>query len=357
MKVLITGGAGFVGANLAIAIKENYPESRVTSLDNLYRKGSELNLQRLAKHGVRFLKGDVRSKRDIESAGEADFLIECSAEPSVLAGKDGGVDYLVGTNLYGAVNCAEFCRKNGSTMIFLSTSRVYPIKPLLECEIRKGRRRFDFADRQKISGLSAYGVSEDFPMQGVRSLYGATKYAAETMLIDYADAFKFNLLINRFGVIAGPWQFGKSDQGIAPFWLASHMFRKKIKYIGFGGTGRQVRDFLHIDDAVKLILMQMRKPAKFAINNSKGMPFNVGGGKENSASLLELTDLCRGITGQKIEIGSELETRYADIPVYISDSRKIISLCGWKPRKNIKNILSDIHEWIKNTPSAQKIFG
>ncbi len=359
MKILITGGAGFVGANLAIAIKENFENCDVISFDNLYRNGSELNLPRLSEAGVKFVRGDVRNSQDIEAIDEADFLIECSAEPSVLAGKNNGTEYLVGTNLYGAVNCAEFCRKRASTMIFLSTSRVYPIEPLLNCEIRESENRFDFAENQKIVGLSECGVSEEFSTHGARSLYGATKYAAETMLIDYSATFAFPLVINRFAVIAGPWQFGKSDQGIAPFWLAAHFFGKKLKYIGFGGTGKQVRDFLHIDDAIQLIIAQMRNPAKFASNGKNGASgnfFNVGGGEKNSASLLELTELCEAVTSKKIEIGSEAETRYADIPIYITDYRKINSLSGWKAKKDLNMIFSDIYRWLKDNPSAEKIF-
>jgi CDP-paratose 2-epimerase len=351
-KIIITGGAGFIGANLAIALKRNFEDCEVVSFDNLYRNGSELNLPRLRKNGVKFIRGDVRNSQDLSSLGKIDFLIECSAEPSVLAGKDGGTDYLVGTNLYGAINCAELCRKHDAPMIFLSTSRVYPIAPLQNCEIRKSEKRFDFAKKQKIRGLCEKGVSENFPMDGARSLYGATKYAAETILQDYSEAFGFPIVTTRFGVIAGAWQFGKSDQGIVPFWLASHYLGKPLKYIGFGGKGKQVRDFLHIDDLINLSLMQIKKPAKFA----KAGVFNAGGGFPNSASLIELTKLCQDITGGKLEIGFDTQTRYADIPIYISDNSKITSFCGWKPEKNLAAILCSVYEWIKNCPQTEKIF-
>jgi CDP-paratose 2-epimerase len=196
-------------------------------------------------------------------------------------------------------------------------------------------------------------------MEGARSLYGATKYAAEIMLEDYAQAFDFPLVIDRFGVIAGPWQFGKSDQGIAPFWTAAHLFGKSLTYIGFGGHGKQVRDFLHIADAINLIISQIRKIDKFACDRripTKTSPFNAGGGLKNSASLLELTTLCRKITNKTVPIGSEKETRYADIPIYISDNSKINSVCGWMPQKNLETVISDIYEWLIACPSAKKIF-
>ncbi len=349
-KILITGGAGFVGSNIAVTLKKHFGELEVTALDNLYRKGSELNLPRLEKHGVRFIRGDVRNPQDIAQAGEIDFLIECSAEPSVLAGKDGDTDYLVQTNLYGAINCAEYCRKNNAGMIFLSTSRVYPIEPLVNCNLIEKPTRYELSDKQKVGGLCSKGVSENFPMKGARSIYGATKYAAEVMLEEYRQAFSMPVIINRCGVIAGPWQFGKVDQGIAVFWLASHMFEKPLKYIGFDGTGKQVRDMMHIDDLTDLVILQIKEPAKFAND-----VWNAGGGRDISVSLFELTELCVKITGKKVDISSDSKTRYADIPVYISDTGKINRFCGWKAKLSVEKIIEDIYAWLEGTPEARKL--
>ncbi len=351
-RILVTGGAGFVGSNIAIALKKNFENAEVTALDNLYRKGSELNQPRLAKHGVKFIKGDVRNPSDLETAGEIDFLIECSAEPSAQAGKDGDTGFLVGTNLSGAINCAELCRRNNAGMIFLSSSRAYPIEPLSDCNITEAETRFELSDEQKVPGLSSQGVSEDFPMQGPRSLYGATKYAAEIMLEEYRHCFSLPIVINRCGVLAGPWQFGKADQGIAAFWTARHLFKKPLKYIGFQGTGKQVRDILHIDDLTKLVLLQIKEPEKF----SKQSFFNVGGGREISVSLRELTKLCSEATGNVIDIKAEQETRYADIPVYISNNSKINGFCGWKPEMPADRIVEDICRWLKETPEAHSLF-
>ncbi|MFZ2655813.1 MAG: NAD-dependent epimerase/dehydratase family protein [Victivallales bacterium] len=351
-KILITGGAGFVGSNIAIALKTHMSGFDVIVLDNLYRKGSSLNLPRLERNGVKFIRGDVRNPQDLVKAGKIDFLIECSAEPSVLAGKDGDTDYLVQTNLYGAINCAEYCRKNNAGMIFLSTSRVYPIDPLTSCNLVEKPARFELSDNQDIAGLSSKGVSEEFPMAGARSIYGATKYAAEIMLEEYRQAFSIPIVINRCGVIAGPWQFGKVDQGIAVFWLASHMFEKPLKYIGFGGTGKQVRDMMHIDDLISLILLQLENPAKFA----KGV-WNAGGGRDISVSLVELTGICQKVTGKSFDIGSDPQTRYADIPVYISNTGKISSFCGWKAEKPVEKIIEDIHQWLVGNQEARQILG
>ncbi|HCE45368.1 MAG TPA: 3-beta hydroxysteroid dehydrogenase [Lentisphaeria bacterium] len=350
-RVLITGGAGFVGSNIAVALKTHVSGIEVVALDNLYRKGSSLNLPRLEKNDIKFIRGDVRNPQDLLQAGKIDFLIECSAEPSVLAGKDGDTDYLVQTNLYGAINCAEYCRRNNAGMIFLSTSRVYPIDPLTNCRLIEKADRLELSDNQEVAGLSSKGVSEEFPMAGARSIYGATKYSAEIMLEEYRQAFSIPIVIDRCGVIAGPWQFGKVDQGIAVFWLASHMFQKPLKYIGFGGTGKQVRDMMHIDDLVRLVLLQLEDPAKFA----KGV-WNAGGGRNISVSLIELTEICRRITGNDVQIGSDPQTRYADIPVYISDTDKINSFCSWKAEKSVEKIIYDIHEWLNDNPEACQLF-
>ncbi len=351
-SILITGGAGFVGSYLAIRLKEHFRESRIIAMDNLYRRGSEINPPRLEAAGIEFIKGDVRNPEDLAMAGKISLLIECSAEPSVLSGKDGDTSYLIGTNLQGAINCAGLCRKYAAPMVFLSTSRVYPIHALANANIEETETRLELSDSQQVSGLSSEGVSEDFLMTGARSLYGGTKFAAEIMLAEYRHAFDLPVIINRCGVIAGPGQFGKADQGIAAFWCAAHYFERPLKYIGFGGHGKQVRDFLHIEDLFQLILLQMAEPEKFSRKDF----FNVGGGRSISASLRELTEICREVTGKTIIISSEPETRYADIPVYLSDTRKIKEFCNWSPKFDVAKIITDINQWLKENPNAHYLF-
>lgn len=351
-NILITGGAGFAGSNIAVKLKTHFTDCNVTVIDNLYRKGSECNLPRLEKHSVRFIRGDVRNYEDLRKSGKIDFLIECSAEPSVLSGQGKDTDYLIQTNLNGAINCAEYCREHNAPMLFLSTSRVYPYKTLAAADVSETETRFELENNQAVSGLSREGVSEDFPMNGPRSLYGATKYAAEIMLEEYRDRFSIPVIINRCGVLSGPWQFGKSDQGIAAFWTAAHMNGKALKYIGFKGCGKQVRDFLHIDDLFELVKLQMKEPEKF----SQAGVFNVGGGLKISASLKELTAICEKVTGGKIEISAEPELRYADIPVYITDNARINKFCQWSAQTGLEKIIQDIYEWINSAPEIKQFF-
>jgi CDP-paratose 2-epimerase len=123
--------------------------------------------------------------------------------------------------------------------------------------------------------------------------------------------------------------------------MAHHYFRGELSYIGYRGTGKQVRDFLHIDDLFELINIQTQELDRF-----NGQVFNVGGGREQSLSLLETTALCEQVTGHHIKIHRRPETRRADVPLYITDHRKITSLCGWKPTRGAKQTLVDIYEWI-----------
>ena len=129
-RILITGGAGFVGSNLALSFKRDRPSATVVAFDNLKRRGSELALSRLRAGGVEFMHGDIRSVDDLAGVGAANVLIEASAEPSVHAGYGGDPNYLVHTNLFGATNCLEYARRHGSDFVFLSTSRVYSIDAL-----------------------------------------------------------------------------------------------------------------------------------------------------------------------------------------------------------------------------------
>ncbi len=138
MRILITGGAGFIGSNLALHLRSFMGDAEIVCMDNLYRRGSELNVPRLIASGIRFQHGDIRQPSDFPKI-KFDFLIECSAEPSVLAGRDGSPDYLFQTNVVGAFNCLETARHTGARLIFLSTSRVYT--PLRHWKTILGRRQ------------------------------------------------------------------------------------------------------------------------------------------------------------------------------------------------------------------------
>jgi len=340
--ILVTGGAGFIGSNIALYLKKNYPASTIIALDNLKRRGSELNIGRFKSHGVHFVHGDIRCREDLELAYRISLIIDCSAEPSILADTVSGPEYVINTNLIGMVNCLELARKNKSDFIFLSTSRVYPYDRINSINIKQGKTRFSWEKSQKIPGFSLKGINEDFLTSGPKSLYGATKLSSELLLTEYAHNYGIKGIINRLGVVAGPWQFGKDDQGIFGFWMRNHYLKKNLSYIGWGGTGRQVRDLLHVDDLCRLIGLQIKNISK---GNNK--IYNVGGGKDISLSLLEATSLCQDITGNKVRILSSKETRPCDVPIYITDNSRIKADYNWYPVKSKEVILEDTYNWLR----------
>src|SRR5262245_39272449 len=286
MRALVTGGCGFVGASIGIVLAARNPEWELVAFDNLRRRGSELNLPRLREAGVEFVHGDVRQPGDLLQLAPTDVVIECSAEPAVLAGFE-SPDYVVTTNLLGAYHCLELARRDDALYVFLSTSRVYPIETLRTLSIVETDTRFELAPEQGVAGVSQDGISEAFPLDGARTLYGTTKLAGEHLAVEYADAFGLRAVIDRCGVIAGPWQMGKADQGVFTHWVLNHYFERPLSYIGYGGSGKQVRDILFVDDLVDLIEEQLRRPDDWA-----GFNGNVGGGRQCNLSLLEATELC-----------------------------------------------------------------
>jgi CDP-paratose 2-epimerase len=341
-RILVTGGAGFVGSNIALALKRDRSDATVVAFDNLKRRGSELTLARLRAGGVEFVHGDVRAPADLASTGHVDLIVEASAEPSVHAGYDGDPNYLIHTNLFGAANCLEHARHHGAALVFLSTSRVYPIAPLRELPLERSATRFVLSEDNAVPGVTAAGISEHFAIAGNRSLYGATKLAAELLIEEYKAMYGVRVVTNRCGVISGPWQMGKVDQGFIVLWMARHLFGGQLSYMGFGGEGLQVRDVVHVDDLYDLLVAQLADLDR----HSAAASYNVGGGMDNSVSLCELTELCQEITGRTIGIGRVAETRDADIPYYVSDCAAVTGATGWRPKRDLRKILDDVQRWL-----------
>ncbi len=339
---LVTGGAGFIGSSIAMRLRESKLAQRVTALDNLKRRGSELQLQRLRTGGVQFIHGDTRASDDLERVGAFDLMIDCAAEPSVHAGMHGSPKLVLDHNLTGTINCLEACRRHRAAFLLLSTSRVYPIDPLNAVPVVERETRFEWDTAALPRGLSTEGVSEAMSLDGHRSFYGASKLCSELIAREYAAGCGLRVLINRCGVVAGPWQMGKVDQGVVTLWLAAHHFQSKLSYIGWGGTGKQVRDVLHVDDLVDLIEAQLR-----ASDTWQGEVYNVGGGRAISASLAEMTVLAREVTGQRIDIHSIAETSPVDVRIYITDTSRLRARFDWQPRRDLTMVANDTHAWIR----------
>ncbi len=322
MKILITGGCGFVGSNLAIYFKNNQIGTKINTLDNLSRKGSLLNLKRLKKQKIKNFKKDISDYNNLKNLPKYDFIVDCCAEAAVEVSKR-QTDKVFNTNLVGTFNLLKKCVKDKSNLIFLSSSRVYSIEDLRRLKKKN------------------FLIDEKFNTSGAKSIYGFTKYSSEQLIKEFSFLYKIKYIVNRLGVISGPWQFGKQDQGFVSLWVWKHINKKKISYIGFGGKGSQIRDVVHIDDVCKLVSKQMKK-----INSIYNLTLNVGGGRKSFTSLKNLTKLCQKITSNKIKIFSKKTTSEYDIPYYVTNNSKVKAIYNWYPQKNIFNIVKDIYKWM-----------
>ncbi len=339
MRILISGICGFAGNAIARALVAQGGGHEVFGIDNFMRPGSEANRADLKRIGVRLTHGDIRVASDVDSLPACDWLVDAAANPSILAGVDGlsSSRQLVEHNLGGTVNLLEYCKRAKAGFILLSTSRVYSIPPLAALSVQVSEGAFRPVESALPLGLSASGLAETFPTSAPVSLYGATKLASEALALEYGGTFGFQVFINRCGILAGAGQFGRPDQGIFAFWINSHLRRRPLKYIGFGGKGHQVRDCLHPQDLVPLLLAQFAAPAI----GFEDRIVNVGGGTASAISLLNLTDWCAERFGPHA-VASDPAPRAFDIPWIVLDASKAKRIWKWSPRTPLQSILEEI---------------
>ncbi len=329
MKILITGGCGFIGSNLAIFLKQNIRNAKITSVDNLSRKGSILNHKILSKKKIKNFKLNISKVTIFKKFQRFDLIIHCAAEPAIEASRN-KIDEVFNSNLIGTFNILKKCAKDKSNIIYLSSSRVYAMENLFR--LKKG-----------------ISIKENFNVENYKSIYGFTKLSSELLIKEYSYLHKIKYIINRVALVSGPWQFGKEEQGFVSLWVWRHLNRLKLNYIGFEGKGKQVRDVLHIQDLCELILLQIKKLKK--INNKL---MNVGGGKKNSLNLLRLTELSRKVSKNKIRIGSIKKTSPYDVPYFVTNNSYVTKLYKWKPKRNLKKIITDLYFWMKPNKNILK---
>jgi CDP-paratose 2-epimerase len=351
MKILITGVAGFVGTKICERLIEQDSDLQIIGIDNFSRPGSETNLRKLKLLGVPINRFDIRSTSDIESLEPVDWVIDCAANPSVLAGVDGNTSsrQLMEHNLLGTINLLEYCRRCKAGLILLSTSRVYSATELAQLPIQASDFAFALKEGFSTTGISSKGISENFPTSPPISLYGASKLASETLVLEYAEAFGFPVWINRCGVLAGAGQFGKADQGIFSFWIHSFFEKNPLKFIGFEGSGLQVRDALHPRDLAPLLSRQMQEPDRDAPKI-----INLGGGAGNSMSLKQLTSWCKERLGSN-EVLASGEERPMDAPWIAMDSSMARKAWDWTPQTTLNEILEEIANHAEANPEWLEI--
>ena len=340
MRLLITGVCGFAGSALAAALLERVDGLSIWGIDNLTRPGSETNRSRVRQLGVHFIHGDIRSASDFEGLPEVDWVIDAAANPSVMAGSAGNSSssrQLLEHNLGSLIHVLEYCKRHRAGLLLLSSSRVYSIAALAGLPLRDAGSRFELDDRGRLpAGVSAGGITTGFSTAPPISLYGSTKLAGEVLALEYGDAFEFPVWVNRCGVLAGAGQFGTPDQGIFAYWINAHLRRRPLRYIGFDGQGKQVRDALHPADLAGLLACQIRAGRK-----SGNRVYTAGGGPGNAASLRELTAWCDARFGGH-EPASDGRPRLYDVPWVVMDNSAVRADFGWSPEIGLEQTLGEI---------------
>ena len=332
--ILITGGAGFVGSNLAHRLLSD--GHRVRLLDNLSRTGVERNLRWLIEtHGdlVDIEVPDVRNLSVVKQAvKDASQIFHFAAQVAVTSSLvDPIEDFEI--NARGTLNLLEAVRATDTPppLIFTSTNKVYG--NLAHLEFSKQGSRYAPVD----DAIRERGINEEQPLD-FHSPYGCSKGAADQYVTDYARTYGIPALVFRMSCIYGPHQYGNEDQG----WVAHFLIRSiSGKPITIYGDGMQVRDILFIDDLVDAFLLAQQHMKKLA-----GGAFNIGGGPANTISLLELLDLLADLHGGDVSVRFE-DWRAADQRYYVADTTKFSTLTGWQPQVSVHEGVRRLYEWIR----------
>jgi len=246
---------------------------------------------------------------------------------------------VIESNFLSTVNVLEKAKKDKSKLIFISSSRVYPIAESYEKFKKFKNKKKHFPYREQLN------------FDGTKTIYGFTKYSSEQLIQEYNYSERVKFIINRCGLISGPGQYGKVEQGLVALWMWRHINKMSLNYLGYGGMGDQVRDVLFIEDLCRLILIQIKKFKKFENNL-----FCIGGGIKNAINLRNLTNICQKITKNKIKIINKPKTSIYDIPYYVTSLDKIIQISNWKPKINLNQGLFEIYNWMINNKNKIKNF-
>lgn len=330
MRALITGGAGFIGCNTAKGLSEAGWD--VVVLDNLSRVGSETNLDWLHHQiSFEFLNMDVRDAQkvaDVIAKGDFDVVIHLAAQVAVTTSVfSPRLDFEV--NALGTFNVLEAIRRHSpnTTLLNASTNKVYG--QLSEIQVRETDTRYEFVDHP-------LGIAETQPLD-FHSPYGCSKGAADQYVIDYARIYGLRSVNFRQSCIYGYRQFGVEDQGWVAWFIIAHVLGKPITIYG---NGKQVRDVLFVDD-----LVTVYKCAIDAVDSVSGKTFNMGGGAQNTLSLLELVEYLEELSGRKVAY-SFADWRPGDQPVYVSDIRRAHADLNWSPMVSAREGVARLYDWV-----------
>jgi CDP-paratose 2-epimerase len=335
-RILITGGAGFIGCNAARFFRAR--NWSVTVLDNLSRQGTDKNLDWLRDNSsFDFEKVDIRNREAVDSVlaeGRFDAVLHLAAQVAVTTSVDDpGMDFAV--NAMGTFHVLDAVRRYCPDAVFInaSTNKVYGKIASAAYELREGR--YAYVNRP-------FGIDESEPLDFL-SPYGCSKGAADQYALDYARIYKIPATSFRQSCIYGPRQFGVEDQGwVAWFAIASLLGRNITIY----GDGRQVRDVVHVEDLVRAYEAAIRQPDKVA-----GQAFNVGGGPGQLLSLLDLIQMLKKRLRRDIPLRYD-DWRPGDQRVYVSDIRKLDTVLGWRPEIDVATGVTQLIDWVAQNRAA-----
>lgn len=343
--VLITGGVGFLGTNCALKFLAN--DWNVIAFDNLHRKGIYDNI--LSHPNYKFIHGDVRNYSDLKEIDKVDCILHLAANAGIpWSIKNPRYDFEV--NVDGTINVLEYARIRKIPVIFSSSNKVYS-DYICTLPLEEKEKRYDFKDKKYQEGISI-----DFPVDGKgkysHSPYGAGKLAADTYCQEYFHTFGVPTTVFRCSCLGGKYQYGADEQGWFSWFMIAKLFHKPLTIYG---NGKQVRDVLYGDDIAELYFIAASNPDKFA-----GKVFNVGGGRENTVSLLEAIELIDkidrefGFNNPPLQF-SFTDWRIADHRVYYSNIKPLEGL--WKPKNGILSAFSKTYEWLnKNKDELRKFY-
>lgn len=334
-KMLIIGGAGFIGVNAARYFASK--KWHITVLDDLSRKGTDKNLAWLKKDypkNIRFVKADIVSDLSVlqKQINSHEVVLHLAAQVAVTTSiVDPRQDFM--TNVLGTFNVLEAIRlsKNKPTLLYSSTNKVYGSLPDVPVIAEKTKYTFKDTNHKK------YGIDESAPID-FHSPYGCSKGAADHYVIDYSRIYGLKTVVFRQSCIYGEYQFGVEDQGWVAWFTIASMLKKNLTIYG---NGKQVRDLLFVDDLVELYDRAIHK-----INKVSGQAFNIGGGPRNTLSLIELLSALDNDHGLKTK-ASRAKVRAGDQPVFVADIRKAHKVLGWSPKISVKDGLSRLVSWTK----------
>jgi CDP-paratose 2-epimerase len=332
--ILICGGAGFIGTNLAHRLLSD--GHSVTVLDSLARPGVEQNLRWLRDTHTDRLLVQIADIRDVKAVREAvrsaGQVYHFAAQVAVTTSLDDPLDDFE-VNARGTLTLLEAIRAQASPppLVFTSTNKVYGA--LEDLPLRRLRRRYVPAD----AALAARGVSEARPLD-FHSPYGCSKGCADQYVLDYARTFGVPAVVFRMSCIYGPHQHGTEDQG----WVAHFLIRALAGLpITIYGDGRQVRDLLFVDDLVEALLLAQRQMPSHA-----GLAFNIGGGPANAVSLLEVMDIVAEQIGKPLLMEFD-GWRVGDQRYYVSDTGRFHRATGWRPTVSVREGVARLGAWLR----------